>query len=140
MPLKDTAPVESVPLIPSIRLMTAIGAEAVSIPEPLVTVLPLKQKREYRRTAKPYISEPRALAAPRSSEVVVYMAPGTSTRAVSVVPASPSSSPAELEALIRQKLLCQRVMCAINRAVPGGCCCPRGIVDPRKDSRATIAR
>jgi hypothetical protein len=83
-----------------------------------VTVLPPKQKREYRRTMKPLVPEPRALAAPRSSEVVVYMAPSISQKAVAIVPAEPQTgeqngtrfalplaSPESLEAVMRQKLL-----------------------------------
>jgi hypothetical protein len=100
-----------------VRQMPEAGNNAPSIPEPLVTVLPPKQKREYRRTIKPFVPEPRALAAPRSSEVVVYMAPSTSQKTIVSVPAeprpgeqsgsqfaSPLASPENLEAVMRQKL------------------------------------
>jgi hypothetical protein len=73
-----------------------------------VTVFPQKQKREYRRTIKPILPEPRALAAPRSSAVVVYMAPSTSQTAVASVPANPLVSPENLDAVMRQKLLGDR--------------------------------
>jgi hypothetical protein len=97
--------------------MPEAGNNVSGIPEPLVTVLPAKRTREYRRTIKPFVPEPRALAAPRSSEVVVYMAPSTSQKAIVSVPAEPQpgeqngprfashmASPENLEAVMREKL------------------------------------
>ena len=104
VPPRATERIESAPLGTSIRLMPAISEIAVSVPEPLVTVVPPKQKREYRRTVKPFVPEPRALAAPRSSDVVVYMAPSISTKTMAIVPASPFVSSENLEAVMRQKL------------------------------------
>jgi hypothetical protein len=104
MPPRVANPVEAAPSSSSIRLMPEAGNSAVSIPEPLVSVLPPKQKREYRRTIKPFVPEPRALAAPRSSEVVVYMAPSTSPKTVPILPAGPLASPENLEAVMRHKL------------------------------------
>lgn len=97
-------PMESAPLSTSIRLIPTTSDGAVSIPKLMVTVLPPQQKREYRRTVKPFVPEPRALAAPRSSEVVVYMARTTSPKAVSTAPASPLAFSENLEAVMRQKL------------------------------------
>jgi len=98
-PKKSVSPNRSLALTP-----TAIGGTA-SIPEPTATVLPPKQRREYRRTIKAFVSEPRALAAPRSNAVVVYMAPRTAKEAVALVPATLLASPEKMEAVMRQKLL-----------------------------------
>ncbi|WP_157178390.1 hypothetical protein [Terriglobus roseus] len=95
----ETATLRSLPLVP-----TTSGGLA-SIPRATVTVLPPKQKREYRRTIKAFVPEPRALAAPRSSGVVVYMAPESSTKAVATQPQSQLLSTENLEAVMRQKLL-----------------------------------
>jgi hypothetical protein len=108
--------VEATPVVTSIRLMPKTVNSAISITEPLVTVFPPKQKREYRRTIKPFVPEPRVLAAPRSSEVVVYMPPSI-PKTVAIVPAGPQTgeqhgssfarplaSPENLEAVMRQKL------------------------------------
>ena len=97
--LMESVPLRSLPLVPT------ISGGPVSILKPTVTVLPPKQKREYRRRIKAFVPEPRALAAPRSSEVVVYMAPGTSTKAAAIVPPSQLTPTENLEAVMRQKLL-----------------------------------
>jgi hypothetical protein len=104
VPPKPARPMESATLSMSIRLIPTTSDGAVSIPRPIVTVLPPKQKREYRRTIKPFVPESRALAAPRSSEVVVYMAPTISPKTVSTAPSRPLASPENLEAVMRQKL------------------------------------
>ncbi|WP_041592609.1 hypothetical protein [Terriglobus roseus] len=96
-PIED-APVQNALLLPTTR------DTSVRTPEPAVTVLPPKQKREYRRAIKPFVPEPRALAAPRFNGVVVYMVPSSSTEEVTAVPASPLASPENLEAMMRQKL------------------------------------
>jgi hypothetical protein len=96
-------PIESVPLR-SLPLIPTTSGGLASILKPSVTVLPPKQKREYRRTIKAFVPEPRALAVPRSSEVVVYMAPGSSTKTVAIQHPSRSGSAENLEAVMRQKL------------------------------------
>jgi len=103
-PLKAAKPKRSASSKSSLAVpSTAIGGTA-SIPESTVTVLPPKQRREYRRTIKAFVPEPRALAAPRSNAVVVYMAPRTAKKSVVPVPASLLASPQNMEAVMRQKL------------------------------------
>ena len=81
--------------------------EKISAPrlESVVTVLPPKLKREYRRTVKPHVPEPRALAAPRFDKVVVHMKPKASLQIVATPVSASQVSPETLEAVMRQKLL-----------------------------------
>ena len=74
-------------------------------PIPVLTILPPKLKREYRRTIKPHVPEPRALAAPRSDKVVVHMTPKASLQIVPIPAFAPHVSSETLEAVMRQKLL-----------------------------------
>ena len=83
--------------------LTMTSSVTASIPQPTVTILPPKQKREYRRTIKASVPEPRALAAPRSNEVIVYMPPGVPTKSVAKAATSQQVPLDHLEAVMRQR-------------------------------------
>ena len=97
-PLKPEPRKKSVPRKPALKKVSA------SPTQPVVTILPPKLKREYRRTIKSHVPEPRALAAPRSDKVVVYMARKASLQAAANHGITPQASET-LESVMRQKLL-----------------------------------
>ena len=70
-------------------------------PEPMLVVLPPKQRREYTRKVKQVVIEPRALAAPMSNLPVFV--PKAALRQSQ--PAKAAHDGGDLEALMRRRLL-----------------------------------
>ena len=97
--LKPRAPKKSV------SRKAVVKKSVVPPAQPVVTILPPRIKREYRRKIKPHVPVHRALAAPRSTQVVVHMPPKTSLQGAARPDTTAQVAPETLEAVMRQKLL-----------------------------------
>jgi hypothetical protein len=85
------------------RLAQVPAVRPIPVPVPVLTVLPPKLKREYRRKAKPIALQPTSLAAPISEKpVFVPRAPFVAARSEEVN--ATEFDPITLEAAFRQNL------------------------------------
>jgi hypothetical protein len=94
------------------RIAQVPALRPIPVPAPVLTVLPPKLKREYRRKAKPIVLQPTALAAP-ISEKPVFVPRGAFVAARSEEAKATEFDPAMLEAAFRQNL---KIPSALRRA------------------------